>query len=146
MRAAPIQDSPVQVQIVPRSGSVRLVCTVDGRRAKACTRTFRVKLGPGRHTISARALDRHGRASAARSVAVVVPERAPPSIAVGADPVAIASSGNDVWVSNGSAGTVSRIDAASRRVVATIGVSSQLGGIAATPSAVWLSDFGAGAL
>jgi len=144
--AAEIQASPVAVTVLAPRGTSRLVCTVDARPAGACGRSPTFSLAPGRHTISVRAVDRRGRRSRARSVTIVVPQPAPAAVPVGGQPVGVAALGGDIWISDGGAGTVVRLDTASRRVSATVQVGGQLGSIAATPAAVWVSIFGGGEL
>jgi len=148
VRAASIQDSPIAVTITPRSGTKRLTCGVDFARAKPCTRNAKFKISPGRHTVFVYAIDKRGHKSASRTVTVVVPRPAPPAIRVGAEPVGIAATDGAIWVSNSSAGTVSKIDTAGRRVVATVQVGGQLGGIATSNDGgtVWVSDYGGGSV
>ena len=146
LSAAPIQNSPVLVRIVPHRGTRRLVCSIDGRRGRTCSRRTRLRLAPGRHRIAAWAIGARGRASAKRRVNVVVPEPAPAGVTVGGDPVGIAAAGSDLWVSDGSTGNVVRVDAATHQVTGTIAVGGQLGGIAATAAAVWVSGFDSGKL
>jgi streptogramin lyase len=144
--ASQIQSSPASATILPRPGTSRLLCTVDARPARVCGRNPTFALGPGRHVLSVRGVDSRGRRSAARAVVIVVPQPAPKAVDVGGQPVGIAASGDDVWVSGGGAGTVSHLDAAARRLVATVQVGGQLGGVAAAPSAVWVSVFDGGQL
>jgi YVTN family beta-propeller protein len=146
VHAAPVQDSPVLVTIAARPHTRRLVCAVDRRRAKTCKRTTRLRLAAGKHAIAVWAVGRGGRVSTKRRVTVVVPKPAPPAVAIGGDPVGIAASGSTLWVSGGSAGSVARVDTASRTVTARITVGGQLGGIAATQAAVWVSSFGGGSV
>ena len=146
VRALPIQDSPIVLTIQPRSHTVKLTCAVDRGRAHRCSRAPTFRVSAGRHTVTVRGVDRRGRASAKRTVTVVVPERAPAAVIVGAQPVGIAAANGVVWVSNGSAGTVSAIDASAKRVLATIQVGGQLGGAVASSDAVWVSDFGGGSV
>jgi DNA-binding beta-propeller fold protein YncE len=146
LSAAPIQDSPVLVRVVAHRGTRRLVCSIDGGRARTCSRRTRLKLAPGRHRIAAWAIGPRRRVSAKRRVTVVVPEPAPAGVAVGGEPVGIAAAGSDLWVSDGSTGSVVRVDAATRQVTGTISVGGQLGGIAATATAVWVSGFDSGKL
>ncbi len=54
-------------------------------------------------------------------------------------PAGIAVAEGSVWVANAD-GTVTRIDAASNRVTATVDVGGSLSAIAATTSAVWVAD------
>jgi len=142
--AAPVQDSPAIVRITPHGKVRRLMCAVDHRRARACTRKTRLKLAPGRHTIVVWSIGRGGRSSARRTVPVVVPKPAPAAVDVGDDPVGIAVGSGALWVSGGSSGEVVRVDPASRQVSARVVVGGQLGGIDATSGAVWVSVFGGG--
>jgi hypothetical protein len=119
----------------------KLRCSVDGGRSRACKRRTKLKLTPGPHTVAVWALE-HGRRSAKRSVAVVVPTPAPAGVVVGETPVAIAAAGSDVWVSTGD--TVVRVDAATKKVTKRITVGGSLGGIAATSTDVWVSVFDGG--
>lgn len=144
VRATAVQDSPIALTISAPRGTARLTCSVDGAKARTCKRgpTFSVK--PGTHTVSVRAVDKRARASAARTVTVIVPSPAPAAVNVGGQPVGIAAASGLVWVSGGSSGIVSAIDATSRRVVAKVQVGGQLGSVLATSDAVWVSVFGAG--
>jgi streptogramin lyase len=146
VHAVRIQDSPIALSIATRAGTKRIVCAIDRRSAKTCTHSPTFKASPGRHTIVVRAVDRRGRISARRAVAVVVPARAPAAVKVGGEPVGIAAANGTVWVSGGSSGAVIGIDAATKKVVATVQVGGQLGGIAATGDAVWVSVFGGGSV
>ena len=146
VRALPIQDSPIVLTIQPRSHTVKLTCAVDRGRAHTCSRSPRFKVSPGRHSVSVRGLDRRGRASARRTVTVIVPQREPAGVPAGGEPVGIATANGLVWVSNGSSGTVSAIDPAVRHNVSTFRVGGQLGGIVAGGEAVWVSDFGGGSV
>jgi virginiamycin B lyase len=139
--AAPVQDSPVVVHVAGK-GATR--CSVDGRRARACGRTTRLRLAPGLHTITAWSISRHGRASARRRVRVVVPKPAPAGVPVGGQPVGIAASSSTLWVSGGSSGEVVGVDPATRHVVSRVAVGGQLGGIAAGAGSVWVSVFDGG--
>jgi streptogramin lyase len=146
LSAAPIQDSPVLVHVVPHRGTRRLVCSLDGGRARTCSRRTRLKLAPGRHRIAAWAIGQGGRVSAKRRVSVVVPEPEPAGPAVGVEPVAIAAAAPDLWISDGSGGDVVRVDTATHQITGRIAVGGQLGSIAATPTAVWVSVFDSGKL
>lgn len=140
----PVQDSPVVVRLALRPHTRRLVCSVDGGRPRSCGRTTRLRLSPGRHTVAAWALMRGGRPSRRTRAAVVVTQREPKPVAVGGQPVGIATTGSDVWVSDGSGGNAVRVDANTRRVTARIAVGGELGGIAASASSVWVSVFDGG--
>ena len=144
VRPLPIQDSPIALTIRPRSHTVRLTCAVDRGRARTCSRNATFKVSPGKHTVSVRALDRRGHASASRAVTVIVPQREPAGVPAGGEPVGISTANGLVWVSNGSSGTVSAIDPAVKRNVSTFRAGGQLGGIVAAVDAVWVSDFGGG--
>jgi streptogramin lyase len=144
--AEQFQSSPVSVTVLPAHGTTRLLCAVDGRAVRPCGRSMTLRLRPGRHAVSVRAVDGRGRRSPARSVTIVVPEPAPKAVAIGGQPVGIAALGDDLWISGGSSGSVSRVDAAARRVAATVQIGGQLGGVATTPGAVWVSVFGGGQL
>ena len=138
VHAVRIQDSPIALTITTRRGTKRIVCAVDRKPAKTCNRTPTFRASPGRHTVSVHVVGKRGRSSAVRTVAVVVPSRAPGAVRVGGQPVGIAAANGTVWVSGGSSGAVVAIDAATKRVVATVQVGGQLGGIAATNDAVWV--------
>jgi streptogramin lyase len=140
----PVQDSPVVVHVSARPETQRLLCDVDGGRARRCGRTTRLRLAPGRHTISAWAVLRGGGASRKARGAVVVAQPEPKPINVGGEPVGIAAAGNAIWVSGGSSGEAVRLDADLRQVTARVPVGGQLGGIAATASAVWVSVYDGG--
>ncbi len=147
VRGASIQDSPVALSIAPRAGTKRLTCRVDSGRAKPCARNATFRLAPGRHTVRVFAVDVRGHAGKPRTMTVVVPRPAPPAIRVGGEPVGIAA-GIDgrIWVSGGSSGDVTAIDATTRRVAATVHVGGQLGGIATATHAVWVSVFDGGSV
>ncbi|HET7758448.1 MAG TPA: hypothetical protein VFK62_00860 [Gaiellaceae bacterium] len=140
----PVQDSPVVVRLASRPRTRRLVCAVDGGRPRTCSRTTRLRLSPGRHTISAWAVMRGGRPSRKARAAVVVAQREPKPVDVGGQPVGIAAAGSDLWVSDGSGGSAVRVDADTRQVTARVAIGGQLGGIAATASAVWVSVYDGG--
>ncbi len=144
VRAMPVQDSPILVTVTPPAATKRIVCALDSARPRTCRRSSSLAARPGLHRVRVWTIDRRGRASAKRVVSVVVPAPAPPAVRVGSAPVGIASTDGSLWVSNSSSGTVSRIDPATRRVLANVQIGGQLGGIAASGSAVWVSDFGSG--
>ncbi len=75
------------------------------------------------------------------SVAVVDAEtaRLVDTIEVGSGPVAIAFGHDSLWVANSEDDTVSRIDAATREVEATIGVASPVD-LAASADAIWVAS------
>lgn len=58
----------------------------------------------------------------------------------------IAIRGHDIWVTDGEEATVSRIDAASNEVVATVRVGEYPLGIAATTNAVWVANLHSGSV
>jgi sugar lactone lactonase YvrE len=140
----PVQDSPIVVRLALRPRTRRLVCSVDGGHARACDRTTRLRLSPGRHAISAWAVMRSGRPSRKARAAVVVAQREPKPVDVGGQPVGIAAAGSDLWVCDGSGGNAVRVDAGTRQVTARVAIGGQLGGIAATASAVWVSVYDGG--
>ena len=144
--APAIQDSPIAVTISAPRGTKRLTCSVDHAKAKTCVRFATFKANPGKHTVSVRAVNKSGRASAARTVTVIVPARAPAPVNIGsgAQPVGLTAANGRVWVSDGPTGDVTAIDAASKHVVATVHVGGQLGSVLATGDAVWVSVFGGG--
>jgi virginiamycin B lyase len=139
-----VQDSPVVVHVAAWPKTRHLVCSVDGGHARACGRTTKLRLAPGRHTISAWAVMRRGGASRRARAAVVVTQPEPTAVDVGGEPVGIASAGTAIWVSDGSSGEAVRLDADTRQVTATVAVGGQLGGIGACPSAVWVSVYDGG--
>jgi YVTN family beta-propeller protein len=142
--AALVQSSPVLVRVTPRRATLRVVCSVDGGRARTCARRTRLKLRPGRHTVAAWAIGRHRTRSAKRRVTVIAAAPRPTSVAVGGQPVGIAATGSTLWVSGGSDGNAIRVDAATRQVTARVAVGGQLGGIAASSGAVWVAVFDGG--
>ena len=60
--------------------------------------------------------------------------------ALGTSPSSVAGGDGSVWVTNGDAGTVARIDPRTRAVVETIPVGSSPTGIAVGAGAVWVAD------
>ena len=62
------------------------------------------------------------------------------SVPVGSGPVRIAAGAGALWVANGNAGSVSRIDPVGRTVVQTIPVGSAPAGIAFGDNAVWVAN------
>lgn len=143
--AAPVQDSPVVVHVSPHGKVWRIVCAVDAQRPRACGRTLRVKLAPGRHVVSAWTIAGGGRSAKAR-IAVVVARRAPAPVSVGGQPVGIAALGSTLWVSGGSSGEVVSVETGTQHAGARFPVGGELGGIAASASAVWVSVFDGGEL
>jgi len=140
----PVQDSPVVVRLASRPRTRRLVCSVDGGRPRTCGRTTRLRLSPGRHTVSAWGVMRGGRSSRRARAVVVATQREPKTVAVGGQPVGISAYGNAIWVSDGSGGNAVRVDTDTRQVTARVAIGGQLGGIAATGAAVWVSVFDGG--
>jgi peptide/nickel transport system substrate-binding protein len=67
------------------------------------------------------------------------------SVPVGSGPVRVAAGGGALWVANGDAGTVTRIDPVSRTTV-RIDVGSAPAGIAFGDNAVWVADGADGTL
>ena len=51
----------------------------------------------------------------------------------------LAADAKAVWVADGLAGAVSRVDPATNRVVATISVGNEPGGVALSGSSVWVT-------
>ena len=76
---------------------------------------------------------------AGNSVAVIDPgtNEVTASIAVGARPAAIATAANIVWVSNLDDSSVSRIDAAARKVVRTIALEYPANALVADAKGIW---------
>ena len=68
------------------------------------------------------------------------------SVPVGSGPVRAAAGEGALWVANGNAGTVSRIDPMTKAVVQTIGVGSGPAGIAVGNGAVWVANASDGTL
>jgi peptide/nickel transport system substrate-binding protein len=62
------------------------------------------------------------------------------SVPVGSGPVRIAAGAGALWVANGDAGTVSRIDPVGRTAVQTINVGSAPAGIAFGDNAAWVAN------
>jgi YVTN family beta-propeller protein len=63
-------------------------------------------------------------------------------IPVGADPAAVAVTGQDAWVANSGNGTVSQIDTTTNTVVQTIPVGNEPVAIASGRSGVWVANQG----
>ena len=61
------------------------------------------------------------------------------SISVGDGPTDVAVGGNAVWVVNSLDGTVSRVDAETKRVVATITIGNEPRRVAASEADVWVT-------
>jgi YVTN family beta-propeller protein len=61
-------------------------------------------------------------------------------VPLGTSPAALAAGAGAVWVANYNAGTVSRIDPATRAVVQTIQVGTSPSGLAVGAGAVWVTD------
>ena len=61
------------------------------------------------------------------------------TIPVGHGPTGIAVGDGLVWVANSDDGTITKIDAARRRVVATINVGNRPTGVVTTTGRVWVS-------
>src|SRR5919201_3962144 len=121
--------SPVSLRLAAREGGVapshlRFQCSFDSPRLHACSARIRVRLAVGRHLLRARTVDPRGRKGPVARVPVTVRATMPraPSIQVGSSPVNLAFGSGSIWVSNNGSGTVSRIDPASGRVVATVDV------------------------
>jgi streptogramin lyase len=133
------------VSIAARPGTKRILCSVDNGRTRACGRRPKFVLSPGWHSIAVRAVYKRATSKAA-VVRVVVPDPAPEAVQVGGEPVGIDALGSRVWVSGGTSGDVSLIDADSRTVTSVTHVGGNLGGLGASPDGVWVSDFGGGAV
>lgn len=82
------------------------------------------------------------------TVSVAASATAPPSVAVavGATPMSVLASGEAVWVANKDDGTVSRIDANSDHVIATIKIGGEPWGLASDGSSVWVGNYGEGTI
>jgi len=80
------------------------------------------------------------------SVAVVDPERnvVVANVPVGVRPTALATTGDAVWVANADDGTVTKIDARTRKPVATIGIGGDVSDLAVGFGSVWVADGNAG--
>jgi YVTN family beta-propeller protein len=63
-------------------------------------------------------------------------------IPVGADPAAVAVTGQDAWVANSGDGTVSQIDTTTNTVVQTLPVGNEPAAIASGRSGVWVANLG----
>ena len=68
-----------------------------------------------------------------------------PEIPVGSQPLDVIAAGSTLWTENYGDGTVSAIDAASRRV-RTVRVGGSPGGIAFGSGSLWVSDLSGGPL
>jgi YVTN family beta-propeller protein len=59
-------------------------------------------------------------------------------VPVGHEPSAISAGGGAVWVANSGDGTVSRLDAGSGKVIATVDVGSNPSDVAVSQRGVWV--------
>src|SRR5215468_4883571 len=91
VRASAIQDSPIALTISAPRGTARLTCSLDHAQARTCGHVATFKAKAGKHTVAVRAVDKRGRSSAARTVTVIVPARAPAAVRVKGEPVGIAA-------------------------------------------------------
>lgn len=126
------------------SSRLRFRCAFDTTRLHACRTRVRARLTPGRHLFRARAVDLRGRTGPLARVTLIVRAPVPeaPEITVGASPVNLAFGAGSVWVSNNGGGTVSRIDPAAGRVVATVDVGGAPAAVASGGGSVWVGNFG----
>src|SRR3954454_16429426 len=108
--------------------AVRFRCSFDTPKLHACAARYSQQLALGAHTLRAQAIGRTGRQSRVTSVRVTV--TAPPvelpslslaaTVAVGRGAGAPAVGAGSVWVPNTGDGTLSRVDATTNAVTATI--------------------------
>ena len=112
-------------------------CSFDTPKLHACAARYSQQLKVGAHTLRAQAVGRTGKKSRITSVRVTVttpPQQLPTlalaaTVAVGRGAGAPAVGAGSVWVPNTADGTLSRVDAATNTVSATIryGAAGQLG-------------------
>ncbi len=118
---------------------MRFRCSFDTPKLHACAARYSQQLAVGAHTLRAQAVGRTGKTSRITSVRVTVTVTAPPvelpvlplaaTVAVGRGAGAPAFGAGSVWVPNTADGTLSRVDATTNAVTATIryGPAGQLG-------------------
>jgi YVTN family beta-propeller protein len=117
--------------------AARFRCSFDTKELHACAARYSQALKVGAHTLRAQAIGRTGKTSRVTSIRVTV--TAPPvqlpalslaaTVGVGRGAGAPAVGAGSVWVPNTADGTLSRVDAATNAVTATIryGPAGQLG-------------------
>jgi hypothetical protein len=117
--------------------AARFRCSFDNPKLHACAARSSQRLAVGGHTLRVQAVGRTGRRSRLTTVRVTVvaptPELPAPAlaatVAVGRGAGAPAVGAGSVWVPNTADGTLSRVDATTNAVTATIryGPAGQLG-------------------
>ena len=129
-------------------GAARYLCAFDSPRLHACAAPYSEWLAVGRHVLRVQAVARSGLHSSTVSVAVRVVSATglytDARIRVGDGAGVPAVDGGDVWVPNTRAGTLSRVDVASRRVTATVklgapGFGGSLDTAVAAGGSVWVA-------
>src|SRR5919204_1569848 len=91
-------------------------------------------------------------AVAGATLALLVPpsprsdSRPPVTIAVGSSPMSLVVGAGAIWVANKGDGSVSRIDPASDRVVASIQVGGQPWGLAFDGASIWVGNYERGSV
>ena len=86
---------------------------------------------------------RAGRVGAVAAVHIRILEPKAPEVRVGASPLDALAIGDEVWTENYGDGTVSIVDASTRRET-RVHVGGVPGGIASGAGSVWITDFGDG--
>jgi streptogramin lyase len=124
-----------------RTRTLNFRCAVDRKRLHRCPARYTPRLGVGRHTLRARAVDPRGRLSRTSSarVSVVRPlPRADQTIRVGTDPYNVAEGFGSVWVT--VSGGLVRLDPATDAVVAHIELGGRPWGVTTGGGAVWIAN------
>ncbi len=109
-------------------GAARFLCAFDSTRLHACPPRYSQWLTVGAHVLRVQAVGRSGAPSRVATVGVRVVSATglytDARVKVGAGAGVPAVDGGAVWVPNTRAGTLSRVDAARRSVVATIALGT----------------------
>ena len=66
------------------------------------------------------------------------------TVNVGSNPVRVAFDGTNIWVTNYSSGTVSKINPVSNTVTATVTVGTNPSGVAFDGTNIWVTNVGSG--
>jgi len=136
-------DATPTYRFVSRGQGVRFRCSFDTPRLHRCSTPYTRRLRTGRHVLRVQAVDRKGRTSSMRAVAVrILPPSPLRQIHVSGRPFSLEDAFGSIWVANYLGGAVLRIDPATNRVVARIPVGGQPFGLTATPDAVWVGNNG----
>ena len=129
-------------------GAARYLCAFDSTRLHACSVPYSQWLAVGGHVLRVQAVARSGRRSRTVSLAVRVVSATglytDARVRVGDGAGVPAVDQGDVWVPNTRAGTLSRVDVASKRVVATLklgspGSSGSLDSAVVAGGSVWVA-------